>query len=78
MSININDPRITQYALGEMSKEEKQAFENEIKGNSEILKEINEIKQLSATLKEGFNADPELSLSDNRKNLIKEKVQKMY
>ena len=71
MNININDPKITQYALGEMPENEKQAFEKEINGNPEILQEIEEIKQFSNDLENGFSADPALSLSDTRKNMIK-------
>jgi Ca-activated chloride channel family protein len=67
MKINIDDPRITQYALGEMPEEEIAAFENDIKDNPEIEKEIEDIRNFSTLLSDGFAADPELKLSDDRK-----------
>lgn len=70
MKLDINDPRITQYALNEMPEDERKAFEKEIDGNPEILKEIEEIKQFSNVMEEGFEADPKLSLSDSRKKIV--------
>jgi len=71
MNINIDDPRITQYALGEMPDDEKAAFEEEIKDNPEIQKEIESIQSFSNVLSTGFTADPELKLSDDRKAELK-------
>ena len=70
MSININDPRITQYALEEMAIDEIDAFEEEIKDNKEILQEIEDIKSFSNIMKDGLKNEPNLSLSEERKNLI--------
>ena len=72
MSININDPRITQYALEEMAIDEIDAFENEIKGNKEILQEIENIREFSNMMKDGLKNEPNLSLSESRKNLIEQ------
>jgi len=76
MSININDPRITQYALDEMPIDEIKSFENEIKDNKEILEEINDIKRFSDIMKDGLKNEPNLSLTESRKNVIEKSVAK--
>jgi Ca-activated chloride channel family protein len=67
--INIDDPRITKYALGEMLPEEAESFEKEIENNTDIAEEIKEIKAFSAILSDSLN-EPALTLSEERKEKI--------
>ena len=49
--IDATDPRLTAYALGEMSDEEKTAFESELSASPELRSEIDEIGAAAEALR---------------------------
>jgi anti-sigma factor RsiW len=67
-----NDPRLTAYALGELSPEQTREFEMELQKDPKAQKEVEEIQQTAALMKaelskeETMNLDPEkLSALEN-------------
>lgn len=61
----LNDPRLTAYALGELSPEQTREFEMELQKDPKAQKEVEEIQQTAALMKgelskeETMNLDPE-------------------
>ncbi len=70
------DEKLTAYALGELSESEKSEIEKQIKNDPKILKEVEEIRQMSAWLKEELSQEPLLKLSPKERNSIDEHFQK--
>lgn len=71
----MNDPRVTHYALGELSGAEREAFEKELAASAELQEELNEIVAVAELLQdlpseEEFSEAERAALRDEcRKNL---------
>lgn len=71
----MNDPRVTHYALGELSGAEREAFEKELAASVELQEELNETVAVAELLQnlpaeEGFSEAERAVLRDEcRKNL---------
>ena len=63
MNIDANDPRLTAYALDEMTTEERVAFEAELECSAAARLEIEEIRHPAALLKKGLQGESPLTLS---------------
>ena len=55
--MNLDDPKLTAYALGELSEEEAVAIERGVAQSPEAQARVAEVRQLSRALREGFLAD---------------------
>lgn len=57
MKLHPDDPKLTAYALGELSAEEGAALENVIAESAEAQAWVAEVEMLAATMKDAFSAD---------------------
>ena len=70
MNMNIDDPKLTAFALDELDDPEKSAIAREVEQMSEAQRVVDETRELARVLKKGFAAElnekqvPPLSLSD--------------
>lgn len=70
--MNIDDPKLTAFALGELEEPEKSTIAREVAESSEVQRAVDETRELARALKNEFAADlnegakPPLSLSDIR------------
>ncbi len=58
MTIDANDPRITAYAFGELDSEQLRAFEEELAGSKAMQQQVEETRQMIATLQQELRASP--------------------
>jgi len=68
--IDLNDPRITAYALGEMSDKERKAFEKEIEGSPEAREAIEEVRHMAEVLKQELCQEPTASLTPDERRAV--------
>ena len=59
MSIDINDPRVTAYALGELAESEREAFEKRLDSCEETRRAVEEIRAVAGQLREELQQDPQ-------------------
>ncbi|MGE4489909.1 MAG: von Willebrand factor type A domain-containing protein [Kiritimatiellales bacterium] len=61
--MNCNDPKLTAYALGELSESDRQAVEHELEANPEARRTVEEICELGRSIESHYAAEagPELS-----------------
>src|SRR5437016_5076263 len=70
--MNIDDPKLTAFALGELEEPEKSTIAREVAESSEVQRAVDETRELARALKNEFAAElnekakPPLSLSDIR------------
>ena len=75
-----NDPRLTAYALGELSLEETKEFEMELQKDVKAQNEVEEIKQSAVLIKKGLsheetiNLDPEKISELNEQTIEKKRL----
>lgn len=65
-----NDPRITAYALGELSGEERAKFESEIALNADLAAAVAEARVLTEQLQSHFAKEPGPPLEEARRQVI--------
>jgi Ca-activated chloride channel homolog len=70
MKIDAKDPRLTAYALDEMTPEERVDFEAELECSATARQEIEEIRQTAALLKKEFQTESPLALSKEQAQRI--------
>jgi len=75
-TIDKNDPRLTAYALGELSPQESKEIETAIAANPELQNEIDEIREMSSMLGNAFATEEELKLHDDARNVVKDAIPK--
>ncbi len=71
MSIESSDPRLTAYALGEMTDSERQAFEAELADSEQAQQEIEQIRQTVELLEQQLADVAPAELSAERRDAIK-------
>src|SRR5690606_24571322 len=76
MSNYNEDPRITLYALGQMSESEAKEFAMEIKDNQEALNEVKQIKNTASLLREGFDTSKQQRLAPEQIEPLAQKYEK--
>jgi len=69
-TIDINDPRLTAYALGELPVNEIAEIEAAINENPELQTEIDEIRAMTSMLEGAFAEEAELNLHDEHRQQI--------
>jgi hypothetical protein len=67
--IDQNDPRLTAYALGELSSAEQAEIEQAIENSPELAATVEEIRAVVGMLGEGYAAEEKLALTDKPKAL---------
>ena len=72
MSLDRNDPRLTAYALAELSEADREALESEIAGDDTILAEIESIRDTAKLLTEELGAGAPPSLGVDRHAAIEQ------
>ncbi|MDQ6632787.1 MAG: von Willebrand factor type A domain-containing protein, partial [Verrucomicrobiota bacterium] len=73
MKLTNDDPKLTAYALGELSEIEAREVEAEIKNSPELQKAVEEIRETAALLEKEFSAEPALPLNEKQKAAVFEK-----
>lgn len=69
-----NDPRLTAYALGELSPEETREFEMELQKDPKAQKEVEEIKQTAALMKDGLTQEETMNLDPEKLSELNEQT----
>jgi len=64
MNINLEDPRLSAYALGEMSPEEAKEFEALLENDPAARAEVEAIRQMAGMLASELQAEPAADMSD--------------
>jgi Ca-activated chloride channel family protein len=75
MKLNPDDPRLTAYALGELSGSEKQIVEAALQASPECRQVVEEIQQTAKALSDQLAAEPNLNLRQQQRQQIDEKLQ---
>ena len=65
-----NDPRITAYVLDELSEDDRQEFETELAGNTELAAAVAEARSVTGRLEGLFAAEPTPALDEDRRTSI--------
>lgn len=65
-----NDPKLTAYALGELSRDEAAEIALQLKGNPALLKEVDQIDSLGIALTKAFGNEEEVKLSAKQRAAI--------
>lgn len=75
MTIDLNDPRWTAYALGELDDaRDRQELESVLKESSEAREFVEQIRHEAALLTEALRAEPCVSLSNEQRNRIASRI----
>lgn len=70
--MDINDPRLTAYVLGELEEVDRQVIENALEDSPELRREVEAIRDGVAILSTGLQAEPCPSLTDDQRRRIDE------
>jgi len=71
-----NDPKLTAYALGELSEVERTAFEKKLQNNPEARKAAEEIQTLGSKLEKHYAAEAKTVLTDEQHETIRKAARK--
>ncbi|MGI8965268.1 MAG: YfbK domain-containing protein, partial [Limisphaerales bacterium] len=75
MKLPHDDPKLTAYALGELSETEAREVETELKNSPELRQAVEEIRATADLLKKEFAVEPTIALSEKQKELVVGKVE---
>ena len=70
MSTFHDDPRITAYILDELTPEEREAFEADLKTNPELRAEVNAMAGAADVARDALGDTPKATLSDSQRDAI--------
>jgi Ca-activated chloride channel family protein len=70
MNFPPDDPKLTAYALGELSRVEAEEIERELQDSPELRQTLEEIRQMTEMLKKELAAEPALALDQTQKQII--------
>ncbi|MHC4716574.1 MAG: YfbK domain-containing protein [Planctomycetota bacterium] len=70
MSKDIDDPRMTAYALGEMDQAQRMAFEAELAEDPDARRQVEQIRRLAAELTDQLAAEPAPELTDRQRRAV--------
>ena len=68
--MNKEEEKLTAYALGELSGTEKEAFENELKDNSELQAEVDAIREFTGELEAELKLEEKFTLEGSQREKI--------
>jgi len=74
MKIDPNDPRLTAYALGELTEDERVAFEQELTGDADARAEAEHIRTAAGILTETLDAEACPRLSVAQRQAVHERI----
>ncbi|MEO7297875.1 MAG: von Willebrand factor type A domain-containing protein [Verrucomicrobiota bacterium] len=74
MKLTNDDPKLTAYALDELSETEAREVETELKNSPELLQAVEEIRATAELLKKEFSTEPTIVLSEKQKEVVVAKV----
>ncbi|MCG3149688.1 MAG: hypothetical protein PCFJNLEI_03153 [Verrucomicrobiae bacterium] len=74
MKIDLNDPKLTAYALGELSAADRQTFETALAEDPAARQEVERIQLAAGMLKERLDSEPCPRLEPAQRNVIYEKL----
>jgi len=75
MTIDLNDPRWTAYALGELDDaRDRQELERILSASPEARAHVDQIRNEAAALTQAFRAEPSVLLSHEQRNLIVSRI----
>ena len=75
MKIDIDDPRITAYALGELDDDERAELERQLEQSPKGRQLVQELQALASQLTEELGQEPELELSEAQHEAIAQRLQ---
>ena len=75
MSLDLNDPRLTAYALDELDPADRAEVEAAVAGNAEALKYVAEIRETAALLSQQFQFEPKIALTEEQRFRIVESLE---
>ena len=67
MSIKKDDPRVTAYALGELTEEERIEFERELEKDPSLQNAVRDVREIAGDIGNVFAAEPEMGLTSEGK-----------
>ncbi len=70
MSMNLDDPRLTAYALGEMDPAERQAFEAELANDPDARRQVEQVRHLAGELTDQLASEPAPELTDKQRQAV--------
>lgn len=72
MTIEPNDPRLTDYVLGELADDERRQIEQIIASDESVRASVDAIREMTGMLETELSAEPGLSFSDEQREAIAE------
>ena len=69
--IDRNDPRLTDFVLGELDAEQHSAIESQLGRDPELANAVNELRQTLDLIRIVYQSEPELTLDDDRSSELK-------
>lgn len=75
MKIDLNDPRLTAYALGELPTPDRQAFEVELAGDPVARQEVENIQRAAGVLKDKLEAEACPRLEPAQRDVIYDELE---
>lgn len=75
MAVDANDYRITAYVFGELSDEQRVAFEAEMAGSVDLRQMVDEIRLISKQLERGLEQEPPLTLQGPQRERLQRAIE---
>ena len=72
MSLDANDPRLTDYVLGELSADDRAEIEAALADSPELDRAVEEIRATCEMLSRSLKGEPALALTDSQRTAIQE------
>ncbi len=69
--IDKNDPRLTDFVLGELNAEQHTAIESQLRRDPELANAVNELRQTLDLIRMVYQFEPDLTLDDDRRSELK-------
>src|SRR5262245_28060772 len=77
MKLDPNDPKVTAYALGELSGEERASIEAGLAGSAEARQEVERVREVAALLTQELKKEPLGALSQLHRIAIESETHRM-
>jgi Protein of unknown function (DUF1549)/Protein of unknown function (DUF1553) len=77
MKLDPNDPKVTAYALGELSGEERASIEAELAGSADARQEVERVREVAALLTQELKKEPLGALSQLQRIAIESETHRM-
>src|SRR5262245_1395082 len=74
MTLDLNDPRLSAYALGELDEYELATVERELLHSESARQAVEEIRQMAGILREELKSEPQPLLHESQKSAIERQL----